>query len=452
MNAKETARQIKKELNAAFNNGKSKEEKIKFSVTSEYVRGIGYDRISISWVGGVFINQVQEITQKYDTYINHSDTMTDYFRAEGIRIEYRRDLDQSDVDFLTEYVLADFPVNYEVTFKKCYDSEGFKFTIKMDGDYLYRSNNRYQQLTQYNETGAITEEIDPWRWEKAWQSVRQIEDVKYEALTPAEAITKILELPGDLSTYSAEYGETAEKLVERLAGLSNKEWLIRFEIKGGRIICNEYRNPDSLKDGDYQNGDPVCVTIHWAEGKQIYKEEAKFGSFMSAQKALEEIALGDTSFNEPDTGYTKVKFSIHWNNGEAWEEGRIDLACDDENPFELGDFDNLFQKHIISFLEWHIDNGMDSERFTREGVDEWLATHPLSDADLAVTVPNVISLAEFKAKQQQDEICRKLSGFLAQMPRDRQSSIMNQIKVANDPNAYMQSLLRAMESIESSGF
>jgi hypothetical protein len=445
-----TSAEIKKALNAAFNNGKPKEEKIKFSVRTRRVSCA--DEITVSWVGGVFENEVWEVVKGFHTLVDKSDSMTDYFHLSGVEVVLNRDLSTEDLEFLQNYFIPAIPSNYAVTFEKCYDSDGFYAQIKRDGDFITRSDSTYEMLEQYTKTGAIAEKIDSWRWEKAWQSVRQIEDVKYEALTPAEAITKILELPGDLSTYSAEYGETAEKLVERLAGLSNKEWLIRFEIKGGRIICNEYRNPDSLKDGDYQNGDPVCVTIHWAEGKQIYKEEAKFGSFMSAQKALEEIALGDTSFNEPDTGYTKVKFSIHWNNGEAWEEGRIDLACDDENPFELGDFDNLFQKHIISFLEWHIDNGMDSERFTREGVDEWLATHPLSDADLAVTVPNVISLAEFKAKQQQDEICRKLSGFLAQMPRDRQSSIMNQIKVANDPNAYMQSLLRAMESIESSGF
>lgn len=168
MNAKETARQIKKELNAAFNNGKPQDQKIKFSVVSKYVQGIGYDSIKISWVGGVFVEEVKAIAEKYNTYVDYSDTMSDYFRAEGVHVEYDRDLDQSDIDFLTQHVLTDFPVNYEVTFKKCYDSEGFGFTVKMDGDWVSRSDKRYQQLVQYNETGAISEEIPSYIWEKAW--------------------------------------------------------------------------------------------------------------------------------------------------------------------------------------------------------------------------------------------------------------------------------------------
>lgn len=181
--AKEIARQIKKELNAAFK-GKPQAQKVKFSVKSKHIRGIGHDEIEISWVGGVFINEVKAIAGKFNTYKNYSFPAIDYFHAEGVRIEYRRDLNQADIDFLEGFVVPDFPVNYEVTFEKYYDSEGFDVTIMRDGDYLYRSNERYEQLTQYSESGAIAEEIPDYVWESAWAKKNEAVQVEIVETTP----------------------------------------------------------------------------------------------------------------------------------------------------------------------------------------------------------------------------------------------------------------------------
>ena len=176
--------EIKKALNAHF---KAQGKKIKFSVTT---RNVCCETITISWVGGASIEEVKAIAKPWDTFVNNSDSSSDYFSYSGTEISYRRDLSQADVEFLTEYVLPDFPVDYEVTFEKCYDSEGFKATIKLDGEYVSRHNSRYEQLDQYNETGAIAEEIPSYIWEKAWAAKAQIEVKSVEEITETKIVNE----------------------------------------------------------------------------------------------------------------------------------------------------------------------------------------------------------------------------------------------------------------------
>lgn len=282
--AKVIARQIKKELNAAFNNGKPKEQKIKFSVTSQY-GGYGHQEINIKWVGGPCVNDVEAIGSKYDTFIDHSDTMVDYFRAEGIEVVYSRSFTEAEAQYLVQYCSAVGNSNgYIFSVSKCWDSEGYCVEIKHE--YMGCVTGDHDVINQFETFGGIFEELP----------------------------------------------EPQEEAPEG----------------------NTEKTPE-LIEGDYQGGD-VKITIHWHEGVQVVTPDAQFGSFTSAQKALEEIATAHPNyFSDDSVGYLKVKVSITWKkDGYTWQ-GRLDLKKD-ENPLNLGDYNNLIEKHITEFFNnWDIE-------------------------------------------------------------------------------------------------
>ncbi len=258
MNVKDLARQIKKELNAAFNNGKPKEQKVKFSVTSEHVRGIGYDEIKISWVGGAFASEVKELVGKYDTYVNYSDYQSDYFRATGTRLVYNRELSQTDVDFLTEYVLPQFPANYEVIFKKKFsDSEGFTPFITMDGCWVYRSDECYQMLIQYSETGAIAKEIPSYVWEDAWAAKKEKEAQQVESV---RVIAEVVE---------TEIVET--EIVEEPTQVNNVVSMSQFKESKQQNVENDYSElADFLAEMPSDRRAQILKRIAESESPTIY--------------------------------------------------------------------------------------------------------------------------------------------------------------------------------------
>ncbi len=136
-------------------------------------------------------------------------------------------------------------------------------------------------------------------------------------------------------------------------------------------IAEEIEKPECvLLDGDEVDETKPYVIIHWAEGFPLYKEEAKFSSFASAHQALLNIwninHCGDMA-----VGYTKIKFSIVYPDGEIYG-GRLDMSPREDDPTKT---DNLIKTHCMEHLDWLVEEG----RQTQSEINIWLAKYGFDD-------------------------------------------------------------------------
>lgn len=284
------SREIKKALTRAFKG-------VKFSVTTENVL---CETITVKWTGYPFINEVKTITDAWNTYQDHSDSMTDYFHYTGTEIKFERSLSEDEADFLSVGILQSV-VGYN----------------RVDGNAIVW-NSKYQYFEM---------EKDNFR---SWDDTREVNQLLRDWKENGLA-TSLEDSPqAQESAYQAKLQKEEEERLE-------------FESNLLPLIQGDYAGTPANDNLNY-------IVIHWHEGIQTIKEEAKFSSFKSANDAIRKI-FDQTSMEwKEDGGYYKLKFSIHFADGEVYT-GRLDLSPREDNPFTT---ENVIGKHCVDFLEWQI--------------------------------------------------------------------------------------------------
>jgi hypothetical protein len=135
-------------------------------------------------------------------------------------------------------------------------------------------------------------------------------------------------------------------------------------------VVEEQPKPE-LKQGETVDESKTYITIIWAEGIQVYKKNARFGSFASAHQAILEIYNANLADTLAYGGYTKVKFAIHYPDGEVYE-GRLDLCPKEDNPTTC---DNILKTHCLEYMDYCVEHGYRN----REEVVSWLAKYSFDD-------------------------------------------------------------------------
>lgn len=299
------SREIKKALNKAFKG-------VKFTTKTKNVL---CETVTISWVGGPFINQVKQITDAWHTYQNHSDAMVDYFHYTGTKIELNRELSQDEIDFVIPGI---FSLNGRIIddLEIVFESNTQSFLVPQN-PYRYRFIKQNESLKAYSENGMAVE-LDSREAERAKDN--------YLFTTNTEAWTA-----------KCEQEKQAKK---------DEEVAKRKEIES------------SLIQGDY-TGTPAnynlnYIVVHWHEGVPTIAEDAKFSSFKSVNDAIRKI-YSHEDMEWGYEGYEKLKFSIHFTDGEVYADGRLYLSPTGDNPFTT---DNLIGEHCVQFLKEQSDKSM----------------------------------------------------------------------------------------------
>lgn len=293
-----TSREIKKALTKAFKG-------VKFTTKT---RNVLCETVTISWTGGPFINQVKEITDAWHTYQDHSDIMTDYFHYTGTEIQLNRELSQDEIDFVVPDI---FSLNGRIIddLEIVFNPNTQSFIVPKD-PYGYRLTKHNESLNAYSKNGMAIE-LDSHEAEKAKDD--------YLRTTNAEAWT-----------IKHEQEKQAKK----------DEELAKHKEIESRLIQGNYTGSPANYNLDY-------IVIHWHEGVQTIAEDAKFSSFKSANEAIRKIYSHENMI-WGYMGYDKLKFSIHFTDGEVYADGMLYLSPTDDNPFTT---DNVIGEHCVNFLK-----------------------------------------------------------------------------------------------------
>jgi hypothetical protein len=103
------------------------------------------------------------------------------------------------------------------------------------------------------------------------------------------------------------------------------------------------------------------VIILWAEGDQ-----SKYPTFPAKYKTWESANNGVKPMLEKEIGgYNKVKFEIHWEDGDTYE-GRLDVSEREDNPYATS---NVFGKHIYDYITYLINDGKLTDKEKQEYQD-----------------------------------------------------------------------------------
>lgn len=293
-----TSREIKKALTKAFKG-------VKFTARTE---NVSYETVTISWVGGPFINQVKQITDAWHTYQDHSDGRVDYFHYSGTKIELNRELSQEEIDFVVPGI---FSLNGRIIddLEIVFDSASKSFVVP-EHPYRYRFIKQNESLKAYSKNGMAIE-LDS----------REAENAKDDYLFATNAEAWMLKY---------EQEKQAKK---------DEESAKRKEIES-RLIQGDYTGSPANYNLDY-------IVIHWHEGVPTIAEDAKFSSFKSANDAIRKIYENE-DMTWGHIGYDKLKFSIHFTDGEVYADGMLYLSPTEDNPFTI---DNVIGEHCVNFLK-----------------------------------------------------------------------------------------------------
>lgn len=306
-----TSREIKKALTAKFKG-------VKFSVKT---RNVCCETITVEWTGYPFIEQVREITEPWNTFVNKSDIYTDYFSYSGTEINFSRNLTDDEASFLSTGILK---------------AAGYS---KVDGIPIIWDNNSsyFKMESGYN-----------------WGATREVNHLVDDWLKNGLSISL------DESPQAQDAAYEARKQQEEFARLE-------FQSKMSPLIQGDYTGTPANDNLNY-------VMIHWHEGVQAIENDAKFSSFKAANDAIRKIYDQHGMEWSNDIGYNKLKFSIHFTDGEVYE-GRLDLSPREDDPFST---DNIFAKHCVEFLEWQIKNNncQDSKAYLKKYSFEDIAPKP----------------------------------------------------------------------------
>jgi len=103
------------------------------------------------------------------------------------------------------------------------------------------------------------------------------------------------------------------------------------------------------------------IIILWAEGDQ-----SKYPTFPAKYKTWESANNGVKPMLEKEIGgYNKVKFEIHWEDGDTYE-GRLDVSEREDNPYATS---NVFGKHIYDYITYLINDGKLTDKEKQEYQD-----------------------------------------------------------------------------------
>lgn len=293
-----TSREIKKALNRAFKG-------VKFTAKT---RNVLCETVTISWVGGPFIDQVKQITDAWHTYQNHSDAMVDYFHYSGTKIELNRELSQDEIDFVVPGI---FSMNGRIIddLEIVFDSNTQSFLVP-ENPYKYRFIRQNESLKAYSENGMAVE-----------LNSREAEKMKNDHLFAT-----------DREAWMTQYEQKEQ-------ARKDEELARRKEIES-QLIQSDYTGTPANYNLDY-------IVIHWHEGVPTIAEEARFSSFKSANDAIRKI-YSHENMKWGHEGYDKLKFSIHFTDGEVYADGMLYLSPTDDNPFTT---DNVIGEHCVNFLK-----------------------------------------------------------------------------------------------------
>ena len=323
-----TSREIKSALTKAFKG-------VKFSVTT---RNVCCETVTVEWTGGPFINEVKAITEPWNTFEDHSDSMTDYFSYRGTEIKFERNLTYDEMEFLAVGIPKVYYSNvdgYEITFD--YDRQRFE-AIGSYNSWVCRENN--QTLREWGNNGlAVTLEESPQAIEAAYQArEKEIENARKER-----------------------------------------------EEKRGELIQGDY-------DGSPADENLGHIIIHWHEAFEFIAQDRKFKSFKSAHDAIEKACI----FHEnEDTNMGKVGFSVVFRDGYNYE-GRLYVSPNEDHPSKT---DNIIGDHCVEFLTYGAENGSYGQGEGKEEYQELLDKYRFEDAtpadDVIVTDSKVIHFQSF---------------------------------------------------------
>jgi hypothetical protein len=103
------------------------------------------------------------------------------------------------------------------------------------------------------------------------------------------------------------------------------------------------------------------IIILWAEGDQ-----SKYPTFPAKYKTWESANNGVKPMLEKEIGgYNKVKFEVHWEDGDTYE-GRLDVSEREDNPYATS---NVFGKHIYDYITYLINDGKLTDQEKQEYQD-----------------------------------------------------------------------------------
>jgi hypothetical protein len=320
-----TSREIKSALTKAFKG-------VKFSVTT---RNVCCETVTVEWTGGPFIEEVKTITEPWNTFEDHSDTMTDYFSYRGTEIKFERNLTQDEIEFLAVGILG--------LHGKFVDGTEIEFNVKQEwfrkiGDeYFYNDLTRdhNQSLRDWKQNGlAVSLEESPQSIEAAYQArEKEIENARKER-----------------------------------------------EEKRGELIQGDY-------DGTPADDNLDHIVIHNHEGFEFIEWGAKFKNFKSAHDAIVKCCEFHT-----DTNVGKMAFSVVFRDGYEYE-GQLYLSPNEDHPSKT---DNVIGDHCVDFLTYGAKHGSYGQGEGKEAYQELLDKYRFEDAtpvdDVIVTDSKVVSL------------------------------------------------------------
>ena len=159
----------------------------------------------------------------------------------------------------------------------------------------------------------------------------------------------------------------------------------------------EAPKPELLK-GETVDETKTHIIIHLAEGRQVYEEDSKFGSFKSAHAAILNIYNTQIEADgEKFLGCYKVDFSIVYPDGEIYG-GRLDMSPSEDDPTKT---DNIFKTHCMEYLDWMVENNhdqyIDEAVYNEAAVNVWLNSYgfddkPTEDDELMQTKAELIEV------------------------------------------------------------
>ena len=306
-----TSREIKSALTKAFKG-------VKFSVTT---RNVCCETVTVEWTGGPFINEVKAITEPWNTFEDHSDSMTDYFSYRGTEIKFERNLTQDEIEFLAVGILG--------LHGKFVDGTEIEFNVKQEwfrkiGDeYFYNDLTRdhNQSLREWKQNGlAVSLEESPQAIEAAYQArEKEIENARKER-----------------------------------------------EEKRGELIQGDY-------DGTPADDNLDHIVIHNHEGFEFIEWGAKFKNFKSAHDAIVKCCEFHT-----DTNVGKMAFSVIFRDGYEYE-GQMYLSPNEDHPSKT---DNVIGDHCVDFLAYGAKHGSYGQGEGKEAYQELLDKYRFEDAPI----------------------------------------------------------------------
>lgn len=153
-------------------------------------------------------------------------------------------------------------------------------------------------------------------------------------------------------------------------GPEEKQKWVSFLKEKPRTYFLDYKLYENQPSKTFTGKIPMKeIKIHWVEGKQRDKFPKTFTSWTEANEFLKFYTPGD---NE---GYNKAKFTVTFEDGDQYQDGRVDLSPREDNPYATN---NVIGKHIYDYLTWLVNNSKSTETLeSKREIQKYLNTYDL---------------------------------------------------------------------------